>query len=58
MQTLLMDVAHWGLAIIPVLVLLAVFDWLDAFELVNFKEICVLLLLGAVAAGLSWPAPV
>ena len=55
MQTLLMDVAHWGLAIIPVLVLLAVFDWLDAFELVNFKEICVLLLLGAVAAGLSWP---
>ena len=55
MQTLLMDAAHWGLAIIPVLVLLAVFDWLDAFELVNFREICVLLLLGAVAAALSWP---
>ena len=51
----LMESAHWGLALIPVLVLLAVFDWLDAFELVNFKEICVLLLLGAIAAALSWP---
>jgi RsiW-degrading membrane proteinase PrsW (M82 family) len=55
MQSLLMDMAHWGLALIPVLVLLAVFDWLDAFELVNIKEILVLLLLGGIAASLSWP---
>jgi RsiW-degrading membrane proteinase PrsW (M82 family) len=55
MQVLLMETAHWGLALIPVLILLAVFDWLDAFELVNFREILVLLLLGAVAAALSWP---
>ena len=55
MQSLLIEVAHWGLALIPVLVLLAVFDWLDAFELVNFREILVLLLLGGVAAALSWP---
>src|SRR3954452_22459990 len=55
MGTILMDVAHWGLALIPVLVLLAVFDWLDAFELVNIKEILVLLLLGGIAASLSWP---
>ena len=55
MQSLLIEVSHWGLALIPVLVLLAVFDWLDAFELVNFKEILILLLLGGVAALLSWP---
>jgi RsiW-degrading membrane proteinase PrsW (M82 family) len=55
MQSLLIEAAHWGLALIPVLVLLAVFHWLDAFELVNFKEILVLLVLGGVAASLSWP---
>src|SRR5438045_990056 len=55
MQALLMEAAHWGLALIPVLVLLAVFDWLDAFELVNIKDILVLLLLGGIAASLSWP---
>ena len=55
MQTLLMDAAHWGLALVPVLVLLAVFAWLDAFELMNLREILVLLLLGGIAACLSWP---
>jgi protease PrsW len=55
MQALLIEAAHWGLALIPVLVLLAVFEWLDAFELVNIKEILVLLLLGGIAASLSWP---
>jgi len=55
MQPLLMEAAHWGLALIPVLVLLAVFEWLDAFELVSFRETLVLLLLGGIAASLSWP---
>ena len=55
MQAFLIEAAHWGLAIIPVLVLLAVFDWLDAFELVSFREIVVLLAMGALAAMLSWP---
>jgi RsiW-degrading membrane proteinase PrsW (M82 family) len=55
MQYLLIEAAHWGLALIPVLVLLAVFDWLDAFELVNFREISILLFLGGIAALLSWP---
>ena len=50
-----MEMAHWGLALIPVLVLLAAFEWLDAFKLVNMKEILVLLLLGGIAAALSWP---
>ena len=50
-----MQAAHWGVALIPVLVLLAVFEWLDAFALVNRTETLVLLVLGGVAAGLSWP---
>lgn len=50
-----MEGAHWGLALIPVLVLLAVFAWLDAFKLMSLKEILVLLLLGGIAASLSWP---
>src|SRR5437588_197476 len=58
MQLLLMEAAHWGLALIPVLVLLAVFEWLDAFELVSFREILVLLLLGGIAASLSWLAAI
>jgi RsiW-degrading membrane proteinase PrsW (M82 family) len=55
MPTLLIEAGHWGLALIPVLVLLAVFEWLDAFRLMNFKEILVLLVLGGFAALLSWP---
>ena len=55
MQTLLIEAAHWGLALIPVLVLLAVFDWLDAFELMSFREILILLVIGGFAALLSWP---
>src|SRR5881275_869029 len=46
---------HWGVALIPVLVLLAVFVWLDAFKLMNLKEVLLLLLLGAIGALAAWP---
>lgn len=46
---------HWGLALFPVLVLLAVFVWLDAFKLMSLHEIMVLLILGGVGALLAWP---
>ncbi len=46
---------HWGLALVPVLVLLALFTWLDAYKLMNFKEISVLLMLGGVAAVVCYP---
>jgi RsiW-degrading membrane proteinase PrsW (M82 family) len=52
---LLTDAAHWGLALIPVLILLAVFIWLDAFKLMSVTEVLLLLLLGGVGAGLAWP---
>jgi RsiW-degrading membrane proteinase PrsW (M82 family) len=49
------DIAHWGLALVPVLVLLTVFVWLDAFELMNLREILLLLVLGGVAAVAVYP---
>ena len=47
--------AHWGIALIPVLLLLAMFVWLDAFKLMSFGEILVLLVVGGVAAALAYP---
>src|SRR3954470_24222227 len=55
MIQVLIDSAHWGLALVPVLVLLAIFVWLDAFELMSFREILLLLLLGGLAAVAAWP---
>jgi RsiW-degrading membrane proteinase PrsW (M82 family) len=55
MGALLPELAHWGVALIPVLILLAVFVWLDAFELMSFREIVVLLLLGGFAAIAVYP---
>jgi RsiW-degrading membrane proteinase PrsW (M82 family) len=51
----MVEVAHWGLALVPVLILLGVFTWLDAFKLMSLREILVLLVLGGICAGLAWP---
>ena len=55
MASLFAEAAHWGLALVPVLVLLAVFVWLDAFDLMNSRELLMLLLGGAVAAIAIYP---
>ena len=49
------QVAHWGLALIPVLLLLAVYVWLDAFKLMSVREIVLLLLLGGLSALIVYP---
>jgi len=46
---------HWSVALIPVLVLLAVFVWLDAFALMSLKEVLLLLVAGGCGALLAWP---
>jgi len=46
---------HWGVALIPVLVFLAGFVWLDAFKLMSLKEILALLIVGGICALASWP---
>ena len=55
MNALLIESLHWGVALVPVLVLLAVFVWLDAFALMSLKEILVLLALGALGAVAAYP---
>ena len=55
MTLLLTQALHWSVALIPVLVLVGVFVWLDAFKLMRLKEIFVLLLLGALAAVIAYP---
>ena len=48
-------IVAWSLALVPVLVLTAVFIWLDVFKLVTFWETIVLLLLGGVVAAIAYP---
>jgi len=55
MSLLLTQTVHWGVALIPVLVLLCIFVWLDAFALMNFSEVLLLLVLGAIGALAAWP---
>ena len=55
MLSLLNEAAHWGLALLPVLVLLAAFVWLDVFKLMNPAEIALLLFAGIVGAIVAWP---
>lgn len=49
------EVVDWGVALIPVLVMLVLFIWLDVFKLMTFWETVGLLLLGAVTAGAAYP---
>ena len=51
---LMIDALHWGVALIPVLVMLALFVWLDAFALMSLREVLILLLLGAIGALAAW----
>ena len=49
------EVIDWSLALVPVLMLTAVFIWLDVFKLVSLWETVGLLLLGGVAAIAAYP---
>ena len=49
------EAVHWGVALIPVLLLLAIFIWLDAFALMSRIEILTLLAFGGIAALVVYP---
>ena len=49
------EILHWGVALVPVLVLLAIFTWLDSFRLMSLSEIFFLLVAGGIAAIVCWP---
>jgi len=55
MNMLVPEAAHWAIALIPVLVLLSVFVWFDAFKLMRLREVLVLLALGGLAAVAIYP---
>lgn len=55
MSLAISQAAHWGVALVPVLLLLALFLWLDAFKLMSFGEVVLLLVAGGVGAGIAWP---
>ncbi len=52
---LIAESLHWGFALVPVLVLLAVFVWLDAFKLMSLHEVLILLVLGGFGAFAAYP---
>jgi RsiW-degrading membrane proteinase PrsW (M82 family) len=52
---MLFEAVDWMVALVPVLVMLALFIWLDVFKLMTFWETVGLLLLGAVTAGAAYP---
>lgn len=51
----LWEIIDWSFALVPVLLMVALFVWLDVFKLMRLSEIGVLLALGAVAAVASYP---
>ena len=55
MDVLIASSAHWLLALVPVLVLLGVFAWLDAFALMRPRELALLLALGGLGAVIAYP---
>lgn len=46
---------HWAVALVPVLVMLAMFIWLDVFKLVTWREALGLLAAGGLAALIAYP---
>ncbi len=50
-----MEAVDWAIALVPVLVMLFMFIWLDVFKLMTFWETAGLLLLGALTAGAAYP---
>ena len=55
MDWLMIEGAHWLLALLPVLLLLGVFTWLDAFALMRPRELLLLLVLGGLGAVAAYP---
>ena len=51
----MIDVVNWTLALLPVLLLAALFEWLDVFKLLGARELLGLMLLGGLAALAAWP---
>src|SRR5512138_3012965 len=49
------ELVDWVVALVPVLLMAAMFAWLDVFKLMSPWEMIACLLLGTVAALIAWP---
>lgn len=52
---MIVEAVDWAVALVPVLVMLFMFIWLDVFKLMTLWETAGLLLLGALTAGAAYP---
>ena len=51
----MLEAIDWGVALVPVLLMLVLFIWLDVFKLMTLWETVGLLVLGALTAGAAYP---
>ena len=49
------EIIDWSLALVPVLLMAALFAWLDIFKLMSVWEMLGLVILGGIAALAAWP---
>ena len=49
------EIIDWSLALVPVLLMAAMFAWLDIFKLMSVWEMLGLLILGGITALAAWP---
>ena len=49
------EIIDWSLALVPVLLMAALFAWLDVFKLMSVWEMLGLLVLGGITALAAWP---
>ena len=49
------EIIDWSLALVPVLLMAALFAWLDVFKLMSVWEMLGLLILGGITALAAWP---
>ncbi len=49
------ELVDWSLALLPVLLMVGLFVWLDVFKLMSLREILALLALGGVVALITYP---
>ncbi|MEO6579728.1 MAG: PrsW family glutamic-type intramembrane protease [Sphingomicrobium sp.] len=52
---MILELTNWAIALVPVLVMLMMFIWLDVFKLMTTWETLGLLVLGGVTAGVAYP---
>jgi protease PrsW len=49
------EIVHWSVAMVPVLLMLVLFAWLDVFKLMMPRELVGPLIMGGIMAFVAWP---